>query len=115
MAPGAIDCAPAAATAAPERPPSKQRPMSPGRLVRFGVEGSLSTTSSPSASKVKTVTATPDPIKANGEALRLSQCRFAAQATTAGAVIVRNPELTPLRNPRSSTYDGFMISCRPGR
>jgi hypothetical protein len=47
-------------------------------------------------------------MKASGELSRLSQCRFAAQATTAGAVIVRNPPITPMRNARSSTYEEFM-------
>jgi len=33
---------------------------------------------------------------------------FAAQATTAGAVIVRNPAITSMRNARSSTCQEFM-------
>jgi hypothetical protein len=63
---------------------------------------------SPSASTVKTATAAVDPIKASGESWRFSQCRFAAQATTAGAVIVRNPAITPIKNARSNTSEGLM-------
>src|SRR5437773_313563 len=112
--PSAIHCAPATAIAAPDRPPSTLRPTSPSSRVRFGVEGSLSMTNSPRAPRVKTRTAPRDPIKASGELPRLSQCRFAAQATTAGAVIVRSPPITPIRNARSSTYERFMCESSAG-
>ena len=34
-------------------------------------------------------------MKVSRELSRVSQCRFAAQATTAGPVIERNPQTTP--------------------
>src|ERR1700682_2636019 len=60
----------------------------------------------PSASTVKIATAAVEPIKASGELWGLSQCRFAAHATTAGGVIVRNPAITPMRNARNRTQEG---------
>jgi len=74
------------------------------KLVRFGVFGSLSDTSSPSARSDRIMIAPFDPAKDSHEPLRSSQPRCAAQLTSAGAVSDRNPAMTPMeKHPRKRT------------
>jgi hypothetical protein len=75
--------------------------MRPVGFVRAGVVGSWSVTSSTMARSVKNETVIIELINFNGEDARLIHPRCAAQAVTAGAVIARNPQTTPIRNAKS--------------
>jgi len=57
----------------------------------------LSTTSSANAATVKTHGVTAAPKNSSGVPWRFSHPRRAAQLVTAGAVIERNPAVTPIR------------------
>src|SRR5579872_6265803 len=98
-----MDCIPPAAIPEPQSPPKTNRAIKPGGLVRLGVEGSLSATSSTSASTVNTAAAAVDPMKARLVLERFSQFRCAAHATAAGAVKERKPEATPIDNASRNT------------
>src|SRR3989442_344083 len=63
---------------------------------------------STSAPRVKMPTAQADPMKARAEPERLIQPRCAAQATTAGAVMDRNPATTPIPKASNNTSPEFM-------
>src|SRR5262252_4392659 len=87
-----------------ENPPVIARNRRGPKLVRFGVFGSLSDTSSPSARSDRIMIAPCDPAKDSHEPLRSSQPRCAAQLTSAGAVSDRNPAMTPMeKHPRKRT------------
>jgi hypothetical protein len=81
------------------------RAINPGGFVRLGVFGSLSPTNSPSAPNVNNPTAIADPMKDNAVPSKLIHLKCAAQATAAGAVIERNPQVTPMRNDNSNTSE----------
>ena len=73
-------------------------------LVRFGVFGSLSATTSASARDDRIMIAVHEPKKDIHEPLRSSHPRCAAQLTNAGAVSERNPAMTPMeKHPRYRT------------
>jgi len=87
-----------------ENPPVIARNTRGPRLVRFGVFGSLSATSSPSARRDRTMVAALEPRKDSLEPLRSSHPRCAAQLTSAGAVSERNPTMIPMeKHPRYRT------------
>ena len=60
------------------------------------------------APRVKMPTAQADPMKARAEPERLIQPRCAAQATTAGAVMDRNPATTPIPKASNNASPEFM-------
>jgi hypothetical protein len=95
-APGIASDPPADATQAPVNPPIRIRAMRPGGAVRLGVAGSLSTTSSTAAARVRISTEGTDPIKESGRSI-LSHPRRAAHAVAAGAVSERSPPNNPVR------------------
>src|SRR5207245_10535635 len=87
-----------------ENPPVIIRNTRGPRLVRFGVFGSLSATSSASARDDRIMIAALEPRKDNHEPLRSSHPRCAAQLTNAGAVSERNPAMIPIeKHPRYRT------------
>src|SRR6266478_4051753 len=108
IAPTASDCAPAKATAAPERPPRTRRAIKTGGRVRLGIEGSLSATSSPAARRENNATVAVAPIKLRTVLWRVIQLRCAAQATIAGGVMERRPVATPIAKARRRTRNGVM-------
>jgi hypothetical protein len=62
------------------------------------------------ASATKIAAAAVDAIKDKADPRKLIQFSRAAKATTAGAVIERNPAMTPIRKARNRTYEGFTES-----
>src|SRR6185295_1769715 len=74
-------------------------------LVRLGVAGSLSLTSSATASAARIYAAAVDPRKARWEFCRLIQPQRAAQLTVAGAVRERRPAITPMAMARTSAVE----------
>src|SRR4029077_1605981 len=85
-----------------EKPPLIARNTRGPRLVRFGVFGSLSATSSASAKDDRIMIAAREPKKDSLEPLRAKHPRCAAQLTRAGAVSERKPAMTPReKQPRS--------------
>src|SRR6266478_3352198 len=87
-----------------ENPPVIIRNTRGPRSVRFGVFGSLSATSSPSARSDRIMVAALEPRKDSHELLRSSHPRWAAQLTSAGAVSERNPAKIPMaKHPRYRT------------
>src|ERR1700722_263436 len=107
--PSAIDCAPTAATHAPDSAPVKMRAIIPGVFKRLGVDGRLSFTSSSSASKLKIIAAGSLPINESGVP-RKNPCQNPAHAMTASGVSARSPAITPIRNARSSTSVELMAT-----
>src|SRR5271167_2356267 len=91
---------PAIASAAPQRAPITMRVPNGTGVVRLGVAGSLSFTSSAIARSVMITTVTVDPRNARCESWRFIQPRCAAQQATAGAVIARKPAITPIAKAR---------------
>jgi hypothetical protein len=79
------------------------RAISGNAAVRFGICGSLSAINSPTAPSEKRTTAKVDPIKPKEDAESFNHPSFAAHATTAGAVIDRKPETTPIPNANRNT------------
>src|SRR4029077_20345499 len=77
--------------------------ISGGGAVRAGVFGSLSTISSPRASRVNKITVVRCPTNANRVPARCNQPRWAPQQTAAGAVSERNPATQPRRKQRSNS------------
>ena len=69
--------------------------------MRLGVRGSLSATSSISASKVRIATPDTEPMRASGRS-SFSQPKYTAHAVAAGAVSARRPAKKPMRKARSS-------------
>src|SRR4029077_15061794 len=87
-----------------ENPPVITRNARGTGLVRFGVFGSLSATSSASARADRIMVAALEPKEDSHEPLRSSHPRCAAQLTSAGAVSERNPAMTPReKQPRYRT------------
>ena len=89
---------PARLSAAPQNAPLTIRATNPLGAMRLGVFGSLSTTNSPIASRVRMNGVAGLPRNPKGVPLRCSHCKRAAQLTAAGAVNVRDPATTPIRN-----------------
>src|SRR5690349_10546346 len=84
--------------APPDIAPDTSRATNGPGLVRAGVLGSLSPTSSPSASAVNTQAVTGRPKNDRRVPSRRSRPRWAAQATKASGVIVRRPATAPIKN-----------------
>src|ERR1700743_258852 len=97
-----VQCGQAPSTA-PANPPMISRAAKIGGAVRGGVLGSLSLTNSPTASTVKTMTVMMLAIQDAHVPCRSIQPRYAAHATTAGAVKDRNPATTPISNASNKT------------
>jgi len=89
---------PARLSAAPQNAPLTIRATNPLGAMRLGVFGSLSTTNSPIASRVRMNGVAGLPRNPKGVPLRCSHCKRAAQLMAAGAVNVRDPATTPIRN-----------------
>src|SRR5437660_946993 len=82
-----------------ESAPVKALAPSGTGAVRFGVVGSLSTTSSARASKDMMTAAAVDPNNARREPVRSSHPQCTAQLTTARGVRERRPAMTPMPKP----------------
>ncbi len=100
-----------APTQAPVSAPVTIRAIRPMGAVRFGVFGSLSTTSSTIASTVRSATAGVDPITERGRSIT-SQPRWTAHAVTAGAVSERSPANNPIRNGNTRLLSTSRINGR---
>src|SRR4029079_841888 len=94
-APTASDPPAPAVMAPPDIAPDQSRATKGPGLVRAGVLGSLSPTSSPSASAENTQAVTGSPRNESSGPSSRSRPSRAAQATKAGAVIVRRPATAP--------------------
>ena len=90
------------ASAAPEIAPLIARAARPGGSVRSGVDGSLSTISSPRAIGVVSATAGVVPSIASGESFRSIQPSLAAQLAVTSGALVRGPAVAPSRKAMAS-------------
>src|ERR1035438_7251049 len=107
-APSQGDAPPAMPRHEPESRPMIMRALRPTGAVRAGALGSWSATNSTSARMLNRPTAHADPMKANGEPERLIHPRWAAHATTAGAVRERRPVTRPIPKVIKSTNPELM-------
>src|SRR5205085_8110497 len=81
---------------APQKAPEIMRASKGATLVRRGIEGARSATSSPSAAIASATRARFDSMNANGDPYRFNQASRTADAIAAGARKVRKPATTPM-------------------